>query len=73
MLVFLPGHVPVASHAARQEQDALVLLGFLVALASGAVALFAVFTRDERSLPLIAATLLGGYVSFVFLVAGRVA
>lgn len=62
-----------STHPGSHVRAALILLGLLSAVASAAVTLVAVFRRGERSLPVIGLTLFGGFLSFMFLVAGLVA
>jgi hypothetical protein len=73
VLVLGAGWFDGSTHPGSHVRAALVLLGLLSAMASAAVTLVAVFRRGERSLPVIGVTLFGGFVSFMFLVAGLVA
>lgn len=73
VLMFAAAWFDGSTHPGNHVRAALVLSGLLSAVASGVVTLVAVFRRDERSLPVIGVTLFGGFLSFMFLVAGLVA
>lgn len=73
LLMFGAAWFDGSTHPGSHVRAALVLLGLLSAVASAGVTLVAVFRSGERSLPVIGVTLFGGFLSFMFLVAGLVA